>query len=231
MNQDIICTFHQKPNSITQQLRVLIDTHIQIQGLPLGLDLVSSGLLGQSVVGQLRNPDTNPFNYLTSLATLTYPCSMLTPPYHFSIVACPTTPQVSDDPKTPSQILYRGSIPAIRNLPFLKRLGLKTVIYCRKKEITDDDILVRWSQKRGIDLRWIKAEGMGEEKLGLGKNEISDVLKVSLVFVGGTGLMTDYTESSELPIVYRRPRWDITYNTDHRLSTEITRMAPRLHHQ
>ena len=71
---------------------------------------------------------------------------------------------------------------------------------------------------------------MGEEKLGLGKNEISDVLKVSLVFVGGTGLMTDYTESSELPIVYRRPRWDITYNTDHRLSTETTRMAPRLDH-
>ena len=103
---------------------------------------------------------------------------MLTPPYHFSIVACPTTPQVPDDPKTPSQILYRGSIPATRNLPFLKRLGLKTVIYCRKKEIKDDDILVRWSQKSGIDLKWIKAEGMGEEKLGLGKNEISDVLKV-----------------------------------------------------
>jgi hypothetical protein len=104
---------------------------------------------------------------------------MLTPPYHFSIVACPTTSQIQDDPKAPAQILYRGSIPATRNLPFLKRLGLKTVIYCRKKELKADDVFVRWSRKREIDLRWVKAEGMGEENLGLGKNEISDVLKVS----------------------------------------------------
>jgi hypothetical protein len=105
---------------------------------------------------------------------------MLTPPYHFSVVACPAITQVQDDPKTPAQILYRGSIPATRNLPFLKRLGLKTVIYCKKKELKQDDVFCRWSRKRKIDLRWIKAEGMGEEKLGVGKNEISDVLKVSL---------------------------------------------------
>jgi hypothetical protein len=106
---------------------------------------------------------------------------MLTPPYHFSIVACPAISQVQDDPKAPAQILYRGAIPATRNLPFLRRLGLKTVIYCRKKELKEDDVFVRWSRKREIDLRWIKAEGMGEEKLGLGKNEISDVLKASFL--------------------------------------------------
>lgn len=54
------------------------------------------------------------------------------------------------------------------------------MIYCRKKELKEDDVFSRWSRKRGVDLKWIKAEGMGEEKLGLGKNEISDVLKVSL---------------------------------------------------
>jgi len=110
---------------------------------------------------------------------------MLTPPYHFSIVACPAISQVQaqDDPKAPAQILYRGSIPATRNLPFLKRLGLKTVIYCKKKELKEDDVFCRWTRKREIDLRWVKAEGMGEEKLGLGKNEISDVLKVSRVVV------------------------------------------------
>lgn len=110
---------------------------------------------------------------------------MLTPPYHFSIVACPAInqSQVQDDLKAPAQILYRGSIPATRNLPFLKRLGLKTVIYCKKKELKEDDVFCRWTRKREIDLRWVKAEGMGEEKLGLGKNEISDVLKVSRVVV------------------------------------------------
>lgn len=52
------------------------------------------------------------------------------------------------------------------------------MIYCRKKELKKDDPLVRWSKKRGSDLRWVKAEGMSEEKLGMGKNEIGDVLKV-----------------------------------------------------
>lgn len=108
---------------------------------------------------------------------------MLTPPYHFSIVACPTPTYAQDDPSSPAQILYRGSIPATRNLSFLKRLGLKTVIYCRKKEHKEDDVFARWSRKRGIDLRWVKAEGMSEEKLGLGKNEISDILKVSPVLI------------------------------------------------
>ena len=105
---------------------------------------------------------------------------MLTPPYHFSIVACPSTSQIQDDLSTPLQILYRGSIPSTRNLPFLKRLGLRTVIYCRKKELKEDDPLMRWSKKRGSELKWVKAEGMSEEKLGMGKNEIGDVLKVGL---------------------------------------------------
>jgi len=163
---------------------------------------------------------------------LIHPCSMLTPPYHFSIVACPTTSQVQDDPKAPAQILYRGSIPATRNLPFLKRLGLKTVLYCRKKELKEDDVFVRWSRKREIDLRWVKAEGMGEENLGMGKNEISDVLKVSyFVILTILGLSVDNTQSSKLSFIYCRPRWYLTYHTHHCLSTEITRMASRLDHQ
>ena len=57
------------------------------------------------------------------------------------------------------------------------------MIYCKKKELKKDDVFSSWSRKREIDLRWVKAEGMGEEKLGLGKNEISDVLKVSRAVV------------------------------------------------
>jgi len=44
-------------------------------------------------------------------------------------------------------------------------------------------VFVRWSRKRETDLRWVKAEGMGEENLGLGKHEISDILKVSYFII------------------------------------------------
>ncbi|WVQ99408.1 hypothetical protein IAU59_006541 [Kwoniella sp. CBS 9459] len=133
---------------------------------------------------------------------------MLTPPYHFSIVAAPShletlptpasqaLPQVTTqgDSQNPTQtqaqvqkqnagpqILYRGSIPAQRNLSFLRRLRLRTLIYLKKKELKDDqDDLVRWAKKRGVRLKWVRAESMGEERLGMGKNEVGEVLKTIL---------------------------------------------------
>ncbi|OCF42890.1 hypothetical protein I317_03241 [Kwoniella heveanensis CBS 569] len=119
---------------------------------------------------------------------------MLTPPYHFSIIASPphllqaqAAPQPqSQRNKSGPQILYRGSVPAQRNLSFLRRLGLRTLIYLKKKELKDDadqgggDDLVKWAKKRGVRLKWVKAEGMGEEKLGMGKNEVNEVLKTIL---------------------------------------------------
>ncbi|WVF71479.1 hypothetical protein IAT40_006285 [Kwoniella sp. CBS 6097] len=109
---------------------------------------------------------------------------MLTPPYHFSTIASPPHPypptQGENRPIGP-QILYRGSIPAQRNLSFLRRLNLRTLIYLKKKELKDDaDDLVRWAKRRGVRLKWVKAESMGEEKLGMGKNEVGDVLKTIL---------------------------------------------------
>lgn len=44
---------------------------------------------------------------------------------------------------------------------------------------------------------------MGEEKLGLGENEISDILKVSSSVLSGTLLMVDHTQSSKLSSLYR----------------------------
>jgi len=109
---------------------------------------------------------------------------MLTPPYHFSIVACPSITTLhnrsQDDTNAPPELLYRGSIPATRNLPFIKRLGLRTIVYLRKKAIKDDDVLYRWAGKRGVELKWVKAEAMGEEKLGMGKTEVGEVLKIIL---------------------------------------------------
>lgn len=101
---------------------------------------------------------------------------MITTPYHFSIVACPYT---SSDHAREREILYRGSIPAARNLPFVRRLGLRTIVYLRKKELKADDALLRWAKKCGVEMRWFKVEAMGEESLGMGKTEVGEVLKVS----------------------------------------------------
>lgn len=98
---------------------------------------------------------------------------MITPPYHFSTVAAPIGPEVES-----SQILYRGSIPAARNASFLRRLGIRTLIYLRKKEYKQDDPLVVWAGKQCIDLRWVKAEKMEEEALGMEPEHVTDVLKV-----------------------------------------------------
>ncbi|KAK4683888.1 hypothetical protein P7C73_g6324, partial [Tremellales sp. Uapishka_1] len=96
---------------------------------------------------------------------------MLTPPFHFTIVS-------SSAPSTDT--LYRGSLPCRRNLTFLRRLRLKTVVCLRKKPLKDEDEFLRWTMKRGIHVRWIKAESMGEENLGMGRTEVGEVLKIIL---------------------------------------------------
>lgn len=103
---------------------------------------------------------------------------MLTPPYHFSIAACPL-----EFPRnaTNNEILYRGPIPAARNIPFVRRLRLRTIVYLRKKQLKEEDGLVQWSRKRGIELNWVRVEAMGEESLGMGKSEVGEVLKVGLI--------------------------------------------------
>lgn len=117
---------------------------------------------------------------------------MLTPPYHFSIVASSLLPSTHDasstDTSRPSETLYRGSIPAARNLPFLKRLGLRTIVLLRKKPLKEHDVLLRWAKRHGVDVRWVKAEGMGEENLGMGRIEVGEVLKVSTSITKGSSL-------------------------------------------
>ncbi|KAL1409096.1 hypothetical protein Q8F55_005920 [Vanrija albida] len=100
---------------------------------------------------------------------------MLTPPYHFSIVSAPLGPS-----STSNHILYRGSFPAARNASFLRRLGIKTLVCLRKKPLKDDEPLAVWAVKRGIDVQWVKAEKMTEEKLGMERQEVGDVLKILL---------------------------------------------------
>ncbi|WWC89330.1 uncharacterized protein L201_004251 [Kwoniella dendrophila CBS 6074] len=117
---------------------------------------------------------------------------MITPPFHFSIIASSpysfnssnsNNKDYNDEVQSiqpQPEILYRGSIPAPRNKSFIKRLKLKTIITLRKKPLKEDDPVAVWLNKKGIEIKWIKAEGMSEEKLGMGKNEISEVLKILL---------------------------------------------------
>lgn len=100
---------------------------------------------------------------------------MLTPPLHYSIVACPLTPSSNAD-----EVLYRGSIPVRRNIAFLDRLRIRTLLYLRKKELGQDDPMSVWAALRGVDLRWVKAERMSEEKLGMGKSEVGEVMRTIL---------------------------------------------------
>ena len=108
-------------------------------------------------------------------STITFSVFMLTAPYHFSIVAAPC---ILSNHGVQTEILYRGSIPAARNLPFVRRLKLRTIIYLRKKQLKEDDGLVRWAEKRGIELKWVSVEDTVEENLGMGKVEVGEVLKV-----------------------------------------------------
>ena len=100
---------------------------------------------------------------------------MLTPPFHYSIVACPPAASGSSD-----EVLYRGSIPVRRNIAFLDRLRVRTLLYLRKKELDQDDPVSVWAALRGVDLKWVKAEHMSEEKLGMGKSEVGEVMRTIL---------------------------------------------------
>lgn len=100
---------------------------------------------------------------------------VLTPPYHCAIVACPLP---SDGEAAASQILYRGSIPAARNATFVRRLGIQTLVCMRKKPFRDTDPFPQWAAKNGITVIWIKADKMGEEALGMDRDQVTDVLKV-----------------------------------------------------
>ncbi|WVQ72582.1 hypothetical protein IAR50_002140 [Cryptococcus sp. DSM 104548] len=94
---------------------------------------------------------------------------MVTPPYHHSIVST-----------APTNILYRGAIPALRNLRFIEALHIKTFVVLSKKELQDDHPLRQWAKQTGVTIHWEAAEHMSEEKLGMGRPQVDQVLKMIL---------------------------------------------------
>ena len=121
---------------------------------------------------------------------------MLTPPLHFAIACAPPQHAAS----TSSQILYRGAVPIKRNLEFVDRLQLKTILVVSKKEPKADSDVVKWAEGLGlgaagkgkgkcrkVEIKWIKAGKMEGEELGMGRAEVNEALKVSHLAV--TSLM------------------------------------------
>lgn len=157
---------------------------------------------------------------------------MLTPPYHFGIVSAPLGPN-----STSNHILYRGSFPAARNASFLRRLGIKTLVCLRKKPLKDDEPLAVWAAKRGIDVQWVKAEKMTEERLGMERQEVSDVLKVSYfddsesATLAHACTLLDPAQPIGLPDLHCRRRWDLAHDPRRRGSSQASRLAPGLHRE
>ena len=164
---------------------------------------------------------------------------MLTPPYHFSVVAAPLQVPVAstsalklDSPvhDLADEILYRGAIPAVRNFSFLRQKKLKTVVCIRDAPLDGHDERTIFFRTVGADVRWIKASPMTEEKLGLGRTEVSEVLKVGARLSHSSDgdliyLATAHAGSFTLSTVHCRSRWEVTYHPRGRLPSETPRMA------
>jgi len=71
----------------------------------------------------------------------------ITPPFRFAIV--------EDHPP-----LYRGSYPLQKNLRFLDRLGLKTVVSLTPEPIGED--IATWCSAQGVRMMHLKIEKQGK---------------------------------------------------------------------
>lgn len=98
--------------------------------------------------------------------------SPLIPPYFFSIVlSCPSV-----SAPLPHNV-YRGSPPLPRNLRFLRRLRLKTIVSLTSAPLQDS--VLSWAETEGIECIWHEVGPAGEESLGSGiKESVKPVLQV-----------------------------------------------------
>ena len=154
---------------------------------------------------------------------------MLTPPFHFSLVACSAAGPTEHD--EPDQSLYRGGIPLSRNLPFIQQFDLRTIIYLRRTPLEPTDVLCRWAEAHYVELRWVKADPMSEESLGMGRAEAGEVLKVGNLEAGGAQLIADGSFTVAVSSVHRRRRWYLPLHAGRRLPPQASRMVARLHHE
>lgn len=192
------------------------------------LDGVSAIRHPSSIIGRIdnRSNQLSHFQRLPAHLVSALMRAMLTPPYHFGIVAAPigggaaATPDVEDQ----AHILYRGAFPAARNAPFLNRLGIKTLVCLRKKAFSEEDPIVAWAVRKGIDVQWIKAERMSEESLGMERDQVNDVLQVRET-AKDQWLTTDTAEYRRVSCLPRGRGRHLAHLFSGRLSSQAARVA------
>lgn len=94
---------------------------------------------------------------------------MVTPPKHLAIAAA-LPPH--------AHTLYRAALPAPANLPFLPRLPLATILLLRPAPLPPDHHLCTWARQHAVRIEWVTADEMNEQKLGMGRAEVVQALKV-----------------------------------------------------
>ena len=94
---------------------------------------------------------------------------LLLPPYHLALSLASLNSAES---------VYRGSYPHARNLRFLRRLGLRTVLSLTPGPLPEATLA--WAEKQGIQCIWLEVGAAGEESLGTGlKEAVKEGLQVS----------------------------------------------------
>lgn len=102
----------------------------------------------------------------------------LVAPLRFGIVAHPIEARPSK--AVSQQSIYKGSFPRRRNLPFLSRLRLQTVLSLTPKplEALDADVC-SWAKKTDVSLVHIKCDKPKEDGGGLSREGAAKALLVS----------------------------------------------------
>jgi hypothetical protein len=99
-------------------------------------------------------------------------------PLRFSIVAHPI--DISANSPVSAQSVYRGAFPHPRNIPFLSRLRLKTIVSLTPKPLDVlDEITAEWARKNEVSLIHIKCDKPKDDGGGLSKEAASKALLVS----------------------------------------------------
>jgi hypothetical protein len=99
-------------------------------------------------------------------------------PLRYRIVAHPI--DISSSGPVSTQSIYKGAFPRRRNLPFLSRLRLKTILSLSPKslEAVDEDVC-QWAKSQGISLIHVKCEKPKDDGGGLSREAASQALLVS----------------------------------------------------
>lgn len=120
---------------------------------------------------------------------------VLVPPLRFSAVALsPVTAASSSAAATPAaaaaapgelpaslaQALYRGSHPKPRNVRFLARLRLRSILSLTPKALgTAEPHVAEWAAQHGVRTEWLQCEKPKDEAGGLSKEAAAKALLVS----------------------------------------------------